>query len=153
MLARQALQSPHDFFQLFGQRALAARVRGSAGSELGAPPQPLDLALLAPGELTQLLERLVERIRRRIALAALHVFVLVAELVHFEPEQVGEILFGVGSRTAAPARARASDLYLTKRRLRPLQMLQRLARGRQRRVRITLTQCGLGFAHAFNRLG
>ena len=114
---------------------------------LGLPcprPRPLVLLLLAAGELSQLLEHLVDRLVPALALAAPDLLVLIAQLVPLLLEELGQFVADVAAAAALPA---LGELHVGEGRLRPLQQLQRFLLRDQRLVGAAPAQSLLGDRH------
>src|SRR5262249_52998077 len=95
LLARELLQLPRRLLELFGELPLRVRAVTAARRRLSGLQRaalPLDLLLLASGELLQLLDHLVDLLIALLHLGALLHLVLVRELVELELEQVREVL-------------------------------------------------------------
>src|SRR5690606_6194843 len=137
---RQPLQLPRRLLRLLSQLTLTLRT--AAATLLVLPhrrllAQSLVLLLLATCKLTQPLERGIDFVLVLCLLlfAALHRFVLVAQLVTLQLEQVGQIL-----RVRRPAATTAAaalllierDLHLAEQRLGTLQLLERPLLGAER---------------------
>ena len=127
--ARQLLEAPRLLLHLVGERALVLRAApGGSLRTVGEALSSLGLLFLAPGQLAQALQRLVDLLVRLLAFAALHALVLVLELVQLQLEEVGEVL---RARAAAPAPSSSTALllaylHLVVERLRAQEILQRL---------------------------
>ena len=147
LFARQTLQATGFFLRLLrhfalttattaGTRFLAQLLAQRVGHALHA----IVFLLLALRHLLQTIQRLVNLLLRLLLLRCLllHRFVLIALLVDFEREEIGEI-FSLLLLTAAPTATAALlllttqlHLYVAIQRFRTLQVLQRLLLGRQR---------------------
>src|SRR5690606_19268763 len=100
-LARQPLELTRQLLGLLDELLLSAAARaGVRRARRGAFVH----LLLAPRELLEPLERLVDARVPLLLLAPLEAFVLVAELVHLELEQVGQLL-ALRRRPIPPAAA------------------------------------------------
>ena len=153
LLARQLLETSRRFFDLFGERSLLVAAAAALLAGLRPPSLPLGFLLLAPRQLLQLLEQLVELLVGLLLLRALRRLVLVGHLVELELEQVGQVLGHRALPTATAATLLAAHLHL---RLvlffGLLQDLQRLLLGLERALRIGLLQLRLGVLHLRHRL-
>ena len=94
-LPRETLQLPGRLFRFFGQ--VAGRLAPTAAltaALLGCrtPSLPLQFLLLSARQFPQLLEGFIHLFVRRLLFAALNRLVLVAQLIEFQLEQVGQIL-------------------------------------------------------------
>ncbi len=144
------LELARRFLGLLRQRALqiaAARVRRRLAA--GQLPLPLQLLLLPPRQLAQLLGQLVDLLIGVLLHRLLVGLVLVGHLVQFELEQVGQILGNrAGAATAATAAGVAVGLHLQLVFFFGLlQELERLVLRRQRRFGLLRLQVALGRLH------
>jgi hypothetical protein len=133
---------------------LPVLLRGALTERLGLATQALRLALLTARQLAQPLQRAVDLRRCRLPLrvGALHLFVLVAQLVGLQPEQVGQLLGALAATTAATSAVLVeAHLHLAQGRLGALQLLQRALLGRQRLARRAPAEQLLGLPHRRRR--
>ena len=152
--ARELLQAPRLLFHLIGERALVlGAAPGGSLRAVGEALLALGLLLLAPGQLAQALERLVDLLVGLLALAALYALVLVLELVELQFEEIREV---VRAGPAAPASAAPAlllaHLHLVVERFRAQQVLERLLLLGKRALRVGGVEPLHGGLHLLHRL-
>ena len=122
MLSCQTFQAPRHILEFLGQRELSLPALLGRCLSLRAH-SPLHLFLLPPGQLAQLLHGFIDqRLRRSLLLPALHRLVLVPQLVHFQLEQIRQILEARVGATTAAVLAGKRHRHLTEYRVRALQV-------------------------------
>ena len=132
LFARQPFQAPRELFRFLDQVLLSA---AATAALLRAAPQPvltLVLALLAAGQLAELLHEFVDFRLRLLRGAALDRFVLVAQFVELELEQIRQILGQLLIAAATAAALLERDAHVAEHGLRALQRRQGLLLLRQR---------------------
>ena len=146
-LAGQALQPPGHVLGLGGN--LVLRGAGASSRGLDPAPNPFVLLLLPPGEFGEALEHLVHFVVGGGPLPLLHRLVLVAELVHLQLEEIGEVLGLCRGSASAPSSAALTegDLDLAEHGIGPLQVGQGLLFPGEGVIRVAGDEQFLGCRH------
>ena len=147
VLPREPLQLAGELLGLLGEPALAlAAGAGRPGREpFGDALEALLLLLLPPGELLQAFERRIELLVHLLALAPLQLLVLVAEPVHLQVEEVGEVLPDLGAARSAPSASLVlllGELDLAEDGLGPEEVLEGALLRRERPLCVVLLELG-----------
>ncbi len=149
------LQLARRFLELLGELALRVAAVAAAGSGLTGlqrAPLTLDLLLLPPRELLQLLDHLIDLLIALLHLGALLHLVLVRELVELELEKVREVLGHLAAATTAASTLLHRDLHFVGL-FGVLQNLQRALLGQQRFVGLDRFEIRFGRLHLVDCLG
>ena len=149
LFAREPLELPRRLFRFLGELALRAATRGAAArTTLRALALAREFLLLARGESLEPLGHLVEPACALLLTALFDLIILVAELVGFEFEQVGQVRrLGRGPTTAARIRLAHADLHLAEGGFGLLEPLEGALLRREGLARLSLHEQLLGGLH------